>query len=396
MWPVEWRDYEDPLSGVTVRQLTDYKGHSHHLYFTNPGWWDGGRRLLFGSDRENRTNLFSIDLQSGEITQLTDLARDAGFLATCVNPTRDEAYFWCDRDVVALDLKSLEMRTLWALPDGFRPSMLNCTADGKYVCAGIFEDLSDRFRIDYGRGYVGFRETWEAHPLSRIIGIAADGSGAETVWEEETWIGHVNASPTQPHLLTFCHEGPWDKVGNRIWGLDLSTREAWQIRPRERDESVGHEYWLADGLHVGYHGRWPDGGPSTSSVRLSSPSKPGRPSARSGRLFGRIRYDNSDRTEVSFPHETGHMHSNDFSLIVGDASPVVRIWRRNDEAGGEGVNFDGPRVLCEHRSSFHIQKVHVHPRFSPDGSYVVFTSDRSGYGNVYLVEVPEFGSLPEL
>lgn len=90
------------------------------------------------------------------------------------------------------------------------------------------------------------------------------------------------------------------------------------------------------------------------------------------------------------------MHSNDFSLIVGDASPVVRIWRRNDEAGGEGVNFDGPRVLCEHRSSFHIQKVHVHPRFSPDGSYVVFTSDRSGYGNVYLVEVPEFGSLPEL
>ncbi len=61
-WPAEWSADDDALSGVRVRRLTDYKGHSHHLYFTNPGWWDGGRRLLFGSDRDNRTNLFSIDL----------------------------------------------------------------------------------------------------------------------------------------------------------------------------------------------------------------------------------------------------------------------------------------------------------------------------------------------
>ncbi len=69
----EWRTFTDDQTGVEVRQLTNYKGHSHHLYFTNPGWYDDGQRLLFGSDRGNRTNLYSIELANGEITQLTDL-----------------------------------------------------------------------------------------------------------------------------------------------------------------------------------------------------------------------------------------------------------------------------------------------------------------------------------
>jgi len=69
-WPPEWRDYRDPRTNVTVRQLTNYKGHSHHLYFTNSGWYDDDRKLLFGSDRENRTNLFSIDLETGEIIRV--------------------------------------------------------------------------------------------------------------------------------------------------------------------------------------------------------------------------------------------------------------------------------------------------------------------------------------
>ncbi|MFO8007119.1 MAG: hypothetical protein R6V05_05205 [Candidatus Brocadiia bacterium] len=134
---------------------------------------------------------------------------------------------------------------------------------------------------------------YRAHPLSRICRAATDGSGAEMVWEEKTWIGHV-------------------------------------------------------------------------------------------------RYDNTERVEVDFPFETGHIHSNDHRLIVGDAGSVVRLWRWN----GEG--YDGPRVLCEHRCSKHIQNLHVHPRFSPDGTEALFTSDKSGYGNVYLAEAPGFRSLPLL
>ena len=98
IWPAEISESTDSLSGVAVRRLTAYRDHSHHFYFTNPGWYDGGKRLLISSDRENRTNLFGLELATGELTQLTDLEplplpREVEFLRACASNTRDEAYY---------------------------------------------------------------------------------------------------------------------------------------------------------------------------------------------------------------------------------------------------------------------------------------------------------------
>ena len=371
IWPAEISESTDSLSGVAVRRLTAYRGHSHHFYFTNPGWYDGGKRLLISSDRENRTNLFGLELATSELTQLTDLEplplpREVEFLRACASNTRDEAYYWYGLDLVALDLRTLESRVLYRMDEGWDVSMINCSADGRHLYASISEDLSDRFRVDYLRGYIGFRQTWEARPLSRIIKVAIDGAGGEPIFEERYWIGHVNTSPTRSDLLTFCHEGPWNEVDNRIWGMNADSGEVWKIRAREADESVGHEYWHADGERIGYHGRNRDG----------------------TQFLGHAHYDDSDRVEVSFPGQTGHIHSNAPELIVGDGGRVVRLWR----SSGDG--YDGPRALCRHDSSMKIQQLHVHPRFDATGRYVIFTSDVSGYGDVYQVEVPSFESLP--
>lgn len=368
----EWTEQRDRKSGLRVKQLTNYKAHSHHLYFTNTGWYDGGRKLLFGSDRCDETHLFSLDLQSGAITQLTEysLPDESGFLFTCVSPTRDEAYFWRGNVLVALDLNTLQERPLDEVPPGWSTNMLNCSADGKYVCTGIYEDLSHRFDVDLLHGYVGFREYWEAHPLSRVLRIATDGSGADVVFEENYWIGHVNTSPTQPHILSFCHEGPWDKVDQRIWGCDMNTGKVWKILPTKQGDRVGHEYWLADGETIGYHGHIG-----------------GQP------VFGFVRYDNSEHTEAVMQADSVHFHSNNRNLIVGDGTgshPYVLLWR------WQGETIEEPRIVCEHRSSFHIQQTHVHPRFSPNGKQILFTSDRSGYGNVFLVDVPPYDELPPL
>ena len=373
IFKTEWKEFKDPHSNVKVKQLTNYKCHNHHLYFTNPGWYDHGSKLIFGSDRENNTNLFSIDLNSGRITQLTDLRQlplpyEVQFLMACVNPVFSSANFFYGRKVMSINLETLKTKVLWEIPRGFVYSMLNCTSDGKYVCASISEDLSNRIHTDFLRGYVGFDETWKLRPSSKIVCISTDGKSAETIWKEKYWVGHVNTSPSQPNLLTFCHEGPWNRVDNRIWCLDINTKKAWKIRPRKGNEEVGHEYWHSDGIYIGYHGEHLNG----------------------KKFFGRIKYDNTDRFEVDFPHETGHIHSNDFSLIAGDAGGVVRLWKWN------GKNYDGPRLLATHRCSFQIQQLHVHPRFSADGKQILYTSDMSGYGNLYLAEVPEFESLPKI
>jgi oligogalacturonide lyase len=369
----EWVTIEDLHTGIAIRQLTNYKGHSHHLYFTNPGWYDGGRRLLFGSDRGNRTNLFSIELASGEITQLTDLDQppppaETSFLFASLNRARPEVYFWHGRDLVALQLETLEERRIYRAPDNFLTNMTNVTADGKYLCTGIYEDLSDRFKVDLLHGYVGFREYWAAMPRSQVIRVDVDTGQAEVVFEEIYWIGHVNTSPTLPNILTYCHEGPWQEVDNRIWGLDMSTGKTWKIRASSAGERVGHEYWMADGEQIGYHGHTSDNQP----------------------FYGSVRYDDTGRIEAPFPADSTHFHSNDLGMIVGDGTrraPRLLLWRFRDGA------FDGPRVVAHHRGSFQVQITHVHPRFSPDGRQILYVSDDSGYGNLYLVDTPEFDSL---
>jgi oligogalacturonide lyase len=365
--------YCDRTSGVVVTQLTNYRGHSHHFYFTNPGWYAGGRKLLFASDRCNRTNLFGLDLESGEIEQLTDLApvplpRELEFVRACKNPLREEAYFWHDLDLMAVDLNTKISRLMTQIDPRWCVSQTNCSADGRFIYFGVWEDLSNRFEVDLLRGYIGFAETWAAKPLSQVLRVPVGGGPAEVVFEERYWIGHVNTSPTQPDLLTICHEGPWDKVDNRIWGLDAGTARVWEIRPTVPGEIVGHEDWYADGMRIGYHGHLAGG----------------------RRILGRANWDGSGVYEADFPGETGHIFSNAENLIVGDGAGAIRVWQ------WDGAGYRGPRLLCRHDSAMQIQQTHPHPRISPDGASVIFTSDRSGYGNVYRVQLPDFETLPEI
>lgn len=370
IWPSERTTYTDRLTGLEVTQLTNYKAHNHHLYFTESGWYDGGQRLLLVSDRGNSTNLYSLHLDSGQITQLTDYPEN-DHLDACLLPDGSAAFVKKDHSLIRLDLSSLEEVLLYEAPDGYHLGNASATADGKFVLTCVQEDLSSRIRLDLGNGYVGHRELMEAAPHSMIVRIDAGQGGAEKIYEANRFITHINASPTEPWLLTFCHEGPWHLVDHRIWGLDLRTGQAWQIRQRlEPGEKVGHEFFYPDGQTIGYHGFRTNG----------------------TNFFGSIRYDNTDMEETEFAFDTWHAYADGLGQAIVDGKGPVKsltVWRKID-----GV-YDGPRMLCELRCSFHSQKVHAHPRFSADGKQVLFTSDKNGYGNLYLVQVPEdFNSLP--
>ncbi len=42
------------------------------------------------------------------------------------------------------------------------------------------------------------------------------------------------------------------------------------------------------------------------------------------------------------------------------------------------------------------QHAHCHPRFTLDGKSVLYTSDLTGYSNMYLVDIGDFDDLPDL
>lgn len=128
-------------------------------------------------------------------------------------------------------------------------------------------------------------------------------------------------------------------------------------------------YWMADGEHIGYHGSNAKGG-----------------------LFGSICYDNTDHVESPFSGHCWHFHSHLLDLVVGDGdaqNPYLLAWRFRDGA------FQGPKVLAWHRGSFHTQQVHVHPCVHAQGTKVLYTADPQGYGQVFIVDVPDWDALPD-
>jgi oligogalacturonide lyase len=62
----------------------------------------------------------------------------------------------------------------------------------------------------------------------------------------------------------------------------------------------------------------------------------------------------------------------------------------------DGTTYEPPRILARHGSTFNGQRSHPHPRITPDGKHVLYTSDVSDYSNLYLAPIGDIDDLPVL
>lgn len=363
-------NYKDSVTGVEITRLTSYRANSNHLYFTNNCFFDNGRRIVFASERFNAHNLFVMDLESGEIEQITDLPVPENLERyelhmSFVDNVNSVCVCFVGKDLLRIDLKSGEASAIYRIPDGFLNHIVSISADGRYAYTSIYENSPEKRR---GNTLSDFHDS---HPLSKIERIALDGSGSETVFSDYNFIAHVNASPTDPMKLTFCHEGSWSVVDHRLWTLDLSSGKVDKLHVCKANECVGHEYWFSSGDRIGFHGH-----------------RNGKP------MLGAVNFDGTNDVCFDFPFQTGHIFSFDESLIIGDGnrdSAYLRVWTMGEDG------YDQPRVLCAHGSTFKNQDAHPHPRLTPDGKKVLYTSDISGNNQIYLASLPErVADLPYL
>ena len=379
--------YRDKYSGCRVSRLTDYMGHSNHLYFTDPCWFNDGRSFVFTSDRGNHSNLFRYDLDTYKITQLTDLQgrsienervfdhRPAGAYST----VNQKHYYWWQNALHELDVDTYADRIVYQAPDHKVLGIHGITsADGRYVCNTMRDKIeTSEPTLEYPYSY--FSSLFPGKPLTQIIRVELATGKMEVLHEDRSFITHVNMSPTQPNILTFCHEGPWHLVDQRIWGMNIDTGRVWKIRPQDDGNvAIGHEYWFTNEEYIGYHGKSRNG--------------------QGEHIFGYCKWDNSHTVETCFPFHSWHFASNDHQMIVGDGSgvseaanqPFIQLFK------WDGESYIGPKILAIHRSTFNGQHAHCHPRFTPDNKHILFTSDATGYSNIYLVELKKFYQLPDL
>ena len=186
-------------------------------------------------------------------------------------------------------------------------------------------------------------------------------------------------------ISTFCHEGPWNLVTQRIWLLDFVSREARPCFRQEEYDSIGHEFWTQDS--DGYPSRifFDDRGPGHDGTITSSRTQAVATEIQVNEnamvpFVGLADRDGNIVKRIDMPYYCNHYHANPTNtILVGDdVDDLVLI-----DISGKKAELT---VLCHHQTSWHTQSSHCHPTWSWDGSKILYASDRGGKINLYLVE----------
>jgi len=377
----EWRDYLDPLSGRGVRQLTDSPAEDYHLYFYNPSVTPDGKYLIFFSERTGVSNLFRLDLQSGQILQLTnarpvraeywpftEAVQGVGACLAALGNHGQEVFYFEGTDLFAVEIENLKRRQLLGLPSDRRPSMLQANAGGDTLVFATWDEalfMERSHRACAGETFPDeqfFQET-----ISTIMRVdALTGQAEEVLRREKFWINHVHVNPHNRDIILFCHE--YSGLPDRMWLLDTASRKCEPIPGQGADEWYEHEFWSADGERVCFHGG--SVGDNTQGF--------GGWCCSDGTEYYKAYHSTSGRAYAHY-----NLHADGRTMVTdGEARPgcISRVHLLEGKQVFE--------VLCRHDSYTFgdDQRCHPHPSFTPDGRQVIFTSNRTGSSNVYLAD----------
>ncbi len=387
-WRSELREFKDRKTGRAITQLTS-TGNNVHLYFTENSFTEGGAALgntiIFRSDRasgETRAphesplyNLFRMDLDSGEIVQLTDETQAVG----SVTKTPDSAIvvYTTGNTIKKLDTASGEVSVVYEETGNFGLGAPSISRNRRYIAFGRNEQVD----APNGPNYTGFKDRFYLIKDGRITLAYLDGSGSFDVFKDTHQVGHFQFCPDDSTLGTYCHEGPWNLVTQRIWILDFVAREARPCFRQGEQDSVGHEFWTQDG-YIFFDNRGPDHDGTITSDRTQAVATHVAVNEQTMIPFvGLVDRRGNLVRRIDMPYYCNHYHANpDNTVLVGDdVDDLVLI-----DISGDVAKLD---VLCSHGTSWHTQSSHCHPTWSWDGSRILYASDDGGQVNLYLLNV---------
>ena len=391
--PSEKKIYQDEKSGREIIQLTQ-SGSNWHFYFTDNSFTKDSDEIFYwhkedSLNEKGRRNLFKVNIKTGERVKLTNFERYFECIGSA-SKTTDSEYlvFVGDNNLYVLNLITGDYRLLMHCPEGYDLGQLSISHDKKYVAICVNESISQEYinkvlkgSTSFNKNYCGFTEHMYAHKTSYLYIACMDGSGAEKVFQDTHWIGHVQFAPDSNEYITFCHEGPWNYVQQRIWMFNTITRRVKPCYRQAENDSVGHEFWTSDGL-VFFDNRGPghDGTITSDKTQATIMDKNAEEAIP---LVGFADKDCNILKTVELPYYCNHYHANnDHSLIVADAVEDIVLM---------DISGDEPTIesLSVHNTSWTWQQVHCHPTWSWDNEYILYASDKDkvGYPQLYAIKM---------
>lgn len=379
--PDEWIDKS---TGHRVIRLTRRAGSNSSFYFHNNPF-AGNKMVFYGTDPLNKTDsaqlqtgasvpprnrqIYTVDLKTLKVDQVTSHSRPMN--GEILAPKSRLVYYQISDSVYATNIDTKETKLIYVFPEDFKAGISTVNSD-ETLLAGAWASPKEReiFRNNPNKSSY-FDLIYEAKEPRTLFTINVKTGELKKIFTDSAWLNHVQFSPTDPALLMFCHEGPWHKV-NRIWTINVNTRDTMLMHRRTMDmEIAGHEWFAPDGKTIWYDLQQPR---SVTFYVSGTDVKTGR------------------ERKYALTRDEWSIHFNispDMKLFCGDGGDPSQVARAKD---GQWIYLFTPKGDSLQSAKLvnmkqHNYKTEPNVHFSPDGKWVIFRANFEGYTDVYAVEI---------
>ncbi|MEO6526436.1 MAG: oligogalacturonate lyase family protein [Gemmatimonadaceae bacterium] len=369
--PDQWIDRE---TGHRVRKLVRREGANSSFYFTNPPFVPrqatSGGQMVFHGAAANGRQLFVIDLATEAIRQLTN--RVGGVNGELVAPNTGEAFYQGRDSIYSVNLRTGDTRLVIVLPRDMRGSISTVNADATVIAGVTAAPEKDEILRQFPAKGDYFTRIFAAHIPHSLWTLDVKTGALQTIHQENTWLGHVQFSPTDPSLLMFCHEGPWHLL-DRIWTIDTRTRQVKKLHTRSMENEIaGHEFFSPDGRVIWYDLQMPRG--VTFHLRGVDVAT------------GTTRSYRVERDDWGIHFNV----SPDQTLFTSDGGDSSQVARTKEGMWINLLRVDGERLVSERLVDMRhhgYRRDEPNVQFTPDSKWIVFRGNFDGDVQVYAVEV---------
>jgi oligogalacturonide lyase len=350
--------FTDPGSGRRIRQVTAHPSIHHHPFFFVNAYDDAMRWLFFVSHRTGAPQLFAERREDGALIQLT--ARD-DLAEWSLSPSHNGRFvvFTAGAAAWRLDMATLEEEQL---ADFGAVAMREAGMVGAAM----------------GTTALSWDDRWWAVPvrtgdMTRFFLFDLERGTHQVILERDT-IGHPQFCPFDPELIFYA--GP---LVDRVWAIRRDGSDNRRLYRRTGDAQwITHESWIPGSRRLAFvdwpHGmRWVDAVSGEVGVITVFPAWHAVADGKGERFV----------CDTNFPDRGLHL----IAAADGAATPLCAP-RASSIGAHWAASFpynDGPVAV------YAPQHTHPHPRFSPDGTRVVFTSDRGGNAQLYECPIDDHG-----
>lgn len=363
----EYGRFIDELTGTTIHQLTQFPSINHNLYFLNRSFSPDGRQVIFTSYRDGQPNLYEIVFPDGDIRQLTE-GPDLHPFSACLSHNGSSIFFTRAGAVWKLHRQSLEERCL-ARFESAQLGECNLSSSGTWLVTAIRQNGQ-----------------------SGVAVVQTDGSEARIALHWPRTIIHPQFHPLDDSVIEFSND-----PAPRMHLLYRETGKTECLYKHANDEFIVHETFLGSTGDLVFT-VWP-----FSLKRFHLNTRWAReiarfnawhiaPDAAGARILCDTNHPDlgiqlvdaatGERKTICHPKS-----SSQGSQWKTSRYAVAEDWARAAEQQSQERKQSLSWMEMKTDTVYGPQWTHPHPSWSQDEREIIYTSDVSGYPQVYVADL---------